>query len=269
MVRRQRCGNRAGRLRDMGDPPPTRHPIAETTTDDLAAAVTQLLADGLPVDESEAPALLLDLRSVYARSVVPKDPRSRLQALNELLPRLIAGMSDPAYRDAIQVLFGLAPGTRGTKLMARRRQAADVMGYSAAHLRTDIEPKLVRSVAAALHDDLLRYAPRVRRATESLEPTGDTPRLGPEHLNHEEELISRIWQHVYGLRAELIAHLRMMSTDDMANIAEDHRQAAFIQEGSLKKLISEYRQTYGNSLLEHGDAEFSLDALDRLTGWRL
>lgn len=50
---------------------------------------------------------------------------------------------------------------------------------------------------------------RVKRAEESLEPTGDTPRLGPEHLTAEEELISRIWQHVYGLRAEVIAHLRL------------------------------------------------------------
>ena len=211
--------------------------------------------------------MLLQLRSVYARAVVPSDPLSRLQALNELLPRLIARLDDARHREATQTLFGLAPGTRGTSLTARRRQAAEQLGYSAAHFRTDIEADVIHAVAVAVHDDLLRYQSRVKRASESLEPTGDTPALGPEHINAEEELISRIWQHVYGVRAELIATLRLSEAEGFEAQAEDHRQAALREQEELRKLIAEYSNTYGETLIRHGETEFAVEALERLVGW--
>jgi hypothetical protein len=242
--------------------------IETATTDDLAAALAAVVASGgLPVSEAAVVPLLLELKSVYARAVVPSDPHSRLQALNELLPRLIASLSDGRYREATQLLFGLAPGSRGTSLTSRRRQAASVLDYNADHFRTRIEATVVRGVAVAVHDDLLRYQSRVRRAAESLEPTGDTPRLGPEHITAEEELVSRIWQHVYGLRAETIAILRLAEQAGLEAQVEDHRQAALRQEAELRKLVREYVETYGEKLIRHGDAEFSVAALERLAGW--
>lgn len=244
-------------------------PIGSTTTDDLAAALSVVVHTGLPIEDGAAPELLLDLRSVFARSVVPSDSRSRLAAVNELLPRLIAGMADATYREGVQILFGLAPGTRGTTLTARRRQAAQVLGYNATYLRTGIEPKLVRAVASTLHDDLLRYASRAQRASESEEPTGDTPSLGPEHINQEEELISRIWKHVYGLRAEIIATLRLSEVEGMEEQAEEHRQAALREEVALKRVAAEYATTYGSQLVPHGDTEYTLEALHRLVSWSM
>ncbi len=228
-----------------------------------------LLVKGLPVTEATAGDVLLNLRSVYARAVVPPDPASRLAALNESLPRLIASLSDPVYRDAVQILFGLAPGTRGTTCSARRRQAADRMGYNPDHFREAIEQKLVEAVAVALHDDLLRYRSRVKRSAESLEPTGDTPRLGPEHITHEEELVSRIWSRVYALRAEMIAFARLDEQGGFKEQAEDHRQAVQRDERALRELIQEYKETYGHTLIQHGEAEFAVEALERLAGSRL
>ena len=241
-------------------------PIASATSELLAAALRGTIADGLPCDE-EAAGLLLHLRSVYARAVVPSDSLSRLQALNDLMPRLIARLGDTRYREATQILFGLAPGTRGTSLTARRRQAAEELGYSAAHFRTDIEADVVHAVAVTMHDDLLRYQSRVKRASESLEPTGDTPQLGPEHVNAEEELISRIWQRVYGLRAELIATLRLSTADGFEAQAEDHRQAGLRERDALRALIAEYTKVYGERLIRNGDTEFAVEALERLAGW--
>lgn len=232
----------------------------------LKRALASVAARGLPTDEAAA-AELLTLRSVYARAAVPADPRSRLHAVNELLPRLIGTISDPAYRGAVQVLFGLAPGTRGTTLTARRRQAAQSLSYSTSHFRTEIEGTLIDAVASLVHDDALRYVSTVRRAVESLEPTGTTPRLGAEHLTHEEELVSRIWQHVYGLRAELIAFSRLRDVDSAVSQVEDHRQAALRERAALQSLVKEYVDTYGSQLIRHGDAEFSVEALERLAGW--
>lgn len=246
---------------------PEAGPVGVTTTEALTEALRPILATGLPVTEEPAGELLPNLRSVYARAVVPSEQRTRLAALNELLPRLIAGLNDPLYREAVQILFGLAPGTRGTKLTARRRQAAKLLDYNEDHFRTRIEKNLLQAVAIALHDDLVRYQGQVKRAVESLEPTGDTPRLGPEHITAEEELISRIWQHVYGLRAELIATTRLSEEQGYEAQAEDHRQAAARQQTELQGLLKEYTETYGQRLIRHGETEYGVEAVERLVGW--
>lgn len=248
--------------------PAASSPVGVTTTALLAEALEPLLPTGLPATEETTGELLPNLRSVYARAVVPTAFRSRLAALNELLPRLIAGLDDTVYREAVQMLFGLAPGTRGTKLTNRRRQAAALLGYNPDHFRTRIEKDLVLAVAIALHDDLVRYQGRVKRAVESLEPTGDTPRLGPEHITAEEELISRIWQHVYGLRAELIAGIRLSEAEGYEAQAEDHRQAAGRQQAQLQGLLNEYTDTYGQQLIRHGETEYAAEGLARLAGWQ-
>ena len=248
-------------------PPPFL--IAVTTITALTAALSGVIRKGLPIDESDAPDELVNLRSVYARAVVPGERMSRLSALNALIPRVIASLSDDRYREAIQNLFGLAPGTRRLTLMARRRKAAGLLAYTEGHFREAIEAELLHAVAVALQEDLLRYRARTRRSAESLEPTGDTPRLGPEHLTHEEELTSRIWQHVYGLRAELIACLRLIAAEGFKEQAEDHRQAALAEETQLRASIREWKETYGDQLVRHGDAEFAADAIRRLVAWEL
>jgi hypothetical protein len=68
---------------------------------------------------------------------------------------------------------------------------------------------------------------------------GDTPRLGPEHITHEEELISRIWSRVYGLRAELIAAARLIEVEGMDAQVEDCRQASIREEAALERLLRE------------------------------
>jgi hypothetical protein len=243
--------------------------IEDLGTDELVTALRVVAKKGLPVDESTAGEVLPNLKSVYARSVVPADVRSRIAALNELLPRLVATIRDAQWREAVQVLFGLAPGTRKAPLSERQRQIGSLLGDNPDHVRQRVETLLLRDLALIIHQDLLRYRSRVRRSPESLEPTGDTPSLGPEHLNHEEELISRIWQHVYGLRAELIAYLRLSTEEGFEGQAEDHRQAALREETSLHRLIAEYTETYGQALVKQGEAEYRVEALERLAGWHL
>lgn len=266
-MRRTQCRNYAGKLQVMEDPQATgTGPIPIASPDELVEALAIVAADGLPILEAATAGVLINLKSVYARSVVPAEPMSRLHALNELLPRLIAGLSDSNYREGVQILLALAPGTRGTNLTGRRRQCADLMGYNPSYFRGQIETKLLRAVAMALHEDLLRYQSRTKRATSGLEPTGQTPTLGPEHINHEEELISRIWQHVYGLRAETIASIRLEDAGQSA-LAEDHRQEAHLLGDTLTRLLNEYVETYGSALLRHGDVELSLGSIRRLSGW--
>lgn len=242
--------------------------IADLPTEKLAAALAGLLPRGLPATEATAGDVLPNLRSVYARAVHPDVRLSRIDALNELLPRLIVKLTDEDYAEACRCLFGLATGSRRAGLMERRRRAASVLDYNPDHFRNRVESEMLRSLAEVVRRDLLRYKSRVKRAVETLEPTGQTPRLAPQHLTAEEELVSRIWQHVYGLRAELIAHLRLAEESGYEAQAEDHRQAAGRQHDELQALIKEYVETYGKKLIEHGEAEYAVEALERLAGWK-
>jgi hypothetical protein len=241
---------------------------ATISTEALADELRRLLRAGLPAGQAAAGEVLPNLRSVLARAVHPDVALSRLDALNGLLPKLIDQFEDQTYAEAMRTLFGLAAGTRRSSLTERRRRAAALLGYNVDHFRTRVEPEMLEALAELLQRDLLRYRSRVKRAVETLEPTGDTPRLGPEHLTAEEELVSRIWQHVYGLRAELIAHLRLQDQQGYDGQAEDHRQAALRQHDALRELIQEYVKTYGKKLIEHGEAGYAVEGLERLAGWR-
>lgn len=244
-------------------------PIEQVAIAELTEALTAVMSKGLPVSEELAGEILPNLKSVYARSIVPSDRLSRISALNQLLPRLIASIADGQFRESAQALFGLSPGTMHASHAERMRRAAAARGYSLAHFREVIEGQMLESVAQLIYDDLLRYRSRVKRSAESLESTGDTPRLGPEHLTHEEELVSRIWQHVYGLRAELIAFTRLSSVEGFEATAEDHRQLAMQTERELKAILAEFVETYGRRPISHGEAAFDQDALERLVGWGL
>ena len=136
-------------------------------------------------------------------------------------------------------------------------------------VRKETEKELIFAVAAVIYDDLLRYRNRVKRAITAEELTGDAPRLGPEHLTHQEELTSRIWQHVYGLRAELIAYARLSEAEGYEAQTEDHRQAALREEAYLKEAVLEYLATYKDQLIALGEAEYTAEAVERLSRWQL
>lgn len=145
----------------------------------------------------------------------------------------------------------MSKGTRGTTLSTRRIRAAEELGYEESHFRKKIEPKLIAEFADDIYEDLLRYKQRTRRALTAKEPTGDTPSLNEEHLTHEEELISRIWQHVYGLRAELIGQYRLEREPGNAGQAEEHRQNASAEMTTIRVLVEQYRDTYGRDFILH------------------
>lgn len=244
-------------------------PIETVDIEELAKILRTIVTKGLPVDDKRAGDVLPNLKSIYARSIIPDDRTSRVSKLNEQFPHWIDRITDPNYRTAVQVLFGIYPGLRGKSLAERQERIARELDYTAEHVRKDISKDLVFAVAAVIYDDLLRYRTRVKRAITAEELTGDAPRLGPEHLTHQEELISRIWKHVYGLRAELIACARLSTADGYATQVEDHRQAALREEADLKALITEYVSTYKDEMIRHGETEYTAQAIVRLSRWQL
>jgi len=244
-------------------------PIHVETSVPLQKELQRALKFGLPLSESTAGTLLPHLRSVVARSIHPDDLLSRVDALNQLLVRVIVDLPDDDLGPAAQILFGIAAGTRRATLTARREKSAALLDYDNDHFRKRVEPKIVELVAIALHRDMLHYKSRGRRAPAAEEPTGDTPSLKEEDLTDQEELVSRIWQHVYGLRAELIATGRLSGQPGFEAKAEDHQQAARRQHRELRRLIDEYVATYRERFIRQGDTEYDAEGILRLAGWRL
>jgi hypothetical protein len=248
------------------DPQLPSHPRVDA--EGLAQALRRVVRYGLPLSTRAADDVLPSLRSVIARSIHPYDLASRVEALNRLLVSLIFELDDENSGGALAILFAIAEGTRGTTLQSRRDKAAGLLNYDSTHFRKRVEPRLIGELAEAMYADLLRYKRRVRRAVQAEEATGDTPTISAMDFTHEEELISRIWEHVYGLRAELIAAGRLQYEVSYHSQAEDHRQAATRTVEVLRNLIAEYTDTYGTTLIQHGEAEYSIDALARLAGWQ-
>ncbi len=225
---------------------------------DLVPELRALMRKGLPATAKTAGSVLPNLRSIIARSIHPYDASSRREALNSQLVRLIVEHDDEGDGRALIILFALAKGTRGTTLESRREKAAETLAYDVTHFRKRIEPKLLESLAAVVYADLLRYKRRVRRAPAAEEPTGDTPSITERDFTHEEELVSRIWSHVYALRAELIAAGRLGVDPAYAAQVAEHRILAERERLAVDGLLNEFQTTYGDEYLRHGEAEWSL-----------
>lgn len=232
-----------------------------TAPEDIRAELRRILTKGLPVNAKRAGDLLPHLRSIVSRAPHPYDLHSRVEALNRQIVRLLVDV-DNEIGQPLRTLFCISMGTRGTNLTVRRERAAEEMGYEATHFRKQIEPKLLDEFAELIYYDLLRYKSRSHRALEYNEPTGDTPELTDKHLTYEEELLSRIWQHVYQLRAELIGQYRLDGQPGYERQVEEHRQNVNVATERVKALVAEYRDTFGGDFIKHGDAEFAYERIE-------
>ncbi|WP_448810385.1 hypothetical protein [Agromyces bauzanensis] len=247
--------------------------------EDIARSLRRIATAGLPVAPNFDDETLLGLRGVVARSIQPDDRLSRIKALDDLLARLLVNYPDDALGESARILFALAPGSRGANLTTRREAAASAAGREADHFRKRVEPDIIAAVAWQLHRDSQNYIPRGRAVPPPLESSGDTPtiRVGDvankEAAEHQ-ELLSRLWAHVYALRAEILRVERLKTwphdptePDTSARILAEALAARDYEVDAVKQLIRAYTDLYGQRIA-HGEAEFDAEALLRLAGWQ-
>lgn len=246
--------------------------------DEIATALSGLLKDGLPATEETASITLLGLRGVWARAVDPDDILSRVKALNGLLAQEIPRIPPVSGRDwaagAVR-LFRLHRSAATWNLVRRYQEAAKAIPYNEDHFRQEVVPKILRQLARQLHEDSQSYIPRSRTVPPQTEISGDTPSIDAEQLAtreraEHEECLSRLWEYVYGLRAELIAIHRLSTwPDDEYNTEKlaEARGSSLWQLGRLLNSVHDYLERYGERIM-HGEAEFNAEALIRLAGWR-
>ena len=252
--------------------------ITPPSVEEIVKALRPIVISGLPVRPEYDNAVLLGLRGVVARSIDPSDRLSRVKALDGILKSQLVFLPDDELGEPARVLFGLAPGTRGKIVTARRQRAAREAGYEADHFRKHIEPKIVRLLAWQIHQDSQNYIPRSRTLPPPLESNGDTPVItlgdisSKEAAEHQEAL-SRLWAHVYALRANILRVERLKvwpydptESSTSEQVLADAIVARDYEIASVKVLIQGYIDNYGQ-YIAHGDAEFNAEALLRLAGW--
>lgn len=253
--------------------------ITPPPVEDIARSLRKVVARGLPVSSKLNDDTLLSLRGVVARSIDRDDRLSRVKALDELLTRLLVHYPDDVLGEPARILFAVAPGFRGSTLTARREAAAHAADREADHFRKRIEPELVAGLAWQLHRDSQNYIPRGRAVPPPLESSGDTPTIragdvaNKEAAEHE-ELLSRLWAHVYALRAEIlrVERLKNWPHDTTEPTTSEKVLAEAIadrdsQVEAVRALIAIYVDRYGQRI-KQGDAEFDAGALLRLAGWQ-
>jgi hypothetical protein len=239
----------------------------ELSAEAIQKALQALVGEGLPARLTDQVGPLLEMRGVIARSVKPDDSLSRLDALNRLLKQLIRKWPKEKERAALAALFGIEKGYSGRNLTDRRERAAHHLGYETTHFRKIIEPRLIADFSAVVWQDHLRYTPRTKHAPPLVEASGGTPILGPGDYNAQEELVSRIWSEVYGLRAEIIVGGRIKTDQSRHEELPEVKAKILWRTARLLAYIHEYLERFGERIIQ-GETEWHVEGLIRLAGWR-
>jgi len=181
---------------------PTELPSPEALSSDLAA----MLRTGVTVERCRAASALLALELVRAKAATPSADDLAVSASN--LIREACAAVDGIDTGATALLLGIAPGSRGRLLKDRRRDAADLLGYSVEHLRKDREPLLLEAIADELYAMDSAYRLRHRHRTEA--------ERGPQESGlkidwyEQHRRYGRLWTPIVALRADLLVMVDWM-----------------------------------------------------------
>ena len=245
---------------------------------EITEALNPILSSGLPVDDEFSDETLLGLRGVVARSIDPSDRLNRVKALDGLIKSQLVHYPDDELGEAARALFGLAHGSRGLKITKRQERAAAESHFEVNHFRKKIQPKILKMLAWLIHQDSQNYIPRSRAVPPPLESSGDTPVITRDDVSSKEaaeyaELLSRLWAHVYALRAEILKVERLKTwlhdptePSVSAKVLEEAIAARDFEVEAVRMLTQKYVDAYGQRITQ-GEAEFNAEGLLRLAGW--
>jgi len=154
-----------------------KQPELDSLTAELATVVTD---GGLRPAVLEHCPQLLGLDCVREQAAGDGLPPLAIAA-EEIVKRALVLLGPGPRSDCAQVLFGVAPGTKGVPTAARRRQAAELWGgpeqygVSVAHFRKHLEAPLIRDLAYEILklDQLARLQAAAQGREQARAPYGD------------------------------------------------------------------------------------------------
>jgi hypothetical protein len=167
---------------------------------ELAAELAGLLRSGVTIASLRVCEAVLGL-SLTRGKAASETTDDLAVAADTLIREAARRVNDGDAYGAAGVLLGVAPGTRGKLLKARRQQAAEALYVSAETLRKEREDGLLEAVADELYAADSAYRLRHRHRTEAeREPIQN--QLGIDWLEQHRSY-RRIWTPVTGMRNDL------------------------------------------------------------------
>lgn len=187
---------------DMSAPP---------APEELAAELAGTLRQGVTTRTLAACHTVLSLPIVRAKSA-SESTGDLATAAYGLLRELVITV-DGRRGGPVATLLGLATGTRGAPLKDRRRQTAELLFISPAHLRTsDREATLIESLADELYAADSAYRLRHRHRKEPERPP-ERSGLGVDWLA-QHRTYRRIWTPLSGVRNDLYVLRRYLTAEE-------------------------------------------------------
>jgi hypothetical protein len=184
---------------------------APPTPEELAAEISATLRQGITTKSLTTCAAMLALPVVHAKAA-DDTPNDLATAAYNLL-RELAVTVDGQRDGPVATLLGLATGTRATTLKERRRQTAELLFISPAHLRTsDREAALIESLADELYSVDSAYRLRHKHRTEPEQPperSGLRVDWLAQHRSYRQ-----IWTPLSGVRNDLYVLRRYLAAEE-------------------------------------------------------
>ena len=232
--------------------------MAKATTPspaDLAAELGGLLRGGVTTERLRGCPAVLGLPLTKAKSA--SDDAADLAVAAHTLAVEAVQRVDGATYGLAATLLGLAPGTRGSLLKERRRQAAEMLHVSPEHFRKEREELLVEAVADELYAADSAYRLRHRHRTEA-ERSPAKSRLGIDWLEQHRNY-RRIWTPVSGMRNDLAVLREYFRADEEDREAISDRLANVTWQWARFELARErfVREQGGLWLLADMDSEIA------------
>lgn len=177
---------------------------------DLAAELGGLLRAGVTTEGLRQCPAVLGLALTKAKSASDED--ADLAVAAHTLVSEAAKRVDGGSHGGASTLLGLAPGTRGSLLKDRRRQAAGALHVSAEHFRKGREESLIEAVADELYAADSAFRLRHRHRTEA-ERSPEQSGLGINWLEQHRSY-RRIWTPVSGMRSDLVVLRQYLAEEE-------------------------------------------------------
>ncbi len=185
---------------------PAPGPPAVPSPEALAADLAAMLRTGVTVEGCRAASALLALALVRAKAATSSADDLAVSS-NNLIREACAAV-DGIDTGPTALLLGITPGSRGRLLKDRRRDAADLLGYSVEHLRKDREPLLLEAVADELYAMDSAYRLRHRHRTEAERAPHESGLKIDWYEQHRR--YGRLWTPIVALRADLLVMVDWM-----------------------------------------------------------
>lgn len=272
------------------------HPVTQSPTfEAVKRDLRRVVRCGIPVTPGLPLPALTSLHSVLALAA-SNDPNARFAVACETIYGCAGGVELPGLPrlkvwEAVWRLLGKERGhiksryldPIGRDLAYRREQAAETLGFSTAHFRKKIEPKIIEQLAWLMLYDSFEYFPRppreppsdpwkrMRRVEErqpwevELFDAGEADRV--ERGWRRESLLSLIWAQVHLLHADLVtirARHELSEEDKWVQSIPEETEATL---GRLLIYMDQYLEKFGAHTIQHPYAVFDVRNLVQLAGW--